>query len=190
MVWMQNPLQAYHKHWNKSVELEIAASKGTLLSRESGKRRRSWRTQKYLLSNPIFSQQIIAGINKSSSEANCILKMGNIWRSFWYTGIIIILPSAGCSTVHTKETPTQGACYLTQDTEFLPKLRRLLLWFIQSRDQKGEHFWRPKDMVNSHDRESLKTALPYNWLSTYLFLQLCHFHERFCSEMTYSVEKI
>ena len=59
----------------------------------SGKRRRSWRTQKYLLSHSIFSQEIIAGIHKSFGEADHFTKMGNIWRSFWYTGLII-LPSA------------------------------------------------------------------------------------------------
>ena len=68
-----------------------------LIPGHSGKRRRSWRTQKYLLSDPIFSQQIIADIHKSFSEANCILKMGNIWRSFWYAIISILLLSAGCS---------------------------------------------------------------------------------------------
>ena len=57
----------------------------------SGKRRRSWRTQKYLLSHPIFSQQIITDIHKLSGEADYITKMGNIWRSFWYVGIIILL---------------------------------------------------------------------------------------------------
>ena len=58
---------------------------------DSGKRRRSWRTQKYLLSHPIFSQEIIADIHKSFGEADYFTKMGNIWRSFWYTGLIILL---------------------------------------------------------------------------------------------------
>ena len=39
----------------------------------------------------------------------------------------------------TKESSTQETCYLTQDTKLLPKLKRLLLWFIQRRNQKGEH---------------------------------------------------
>ena len=39
----------------------------------------------------------LRAIHKSFSEANCILKMGNIWRSFWYAGIIILLLSDGCS---------------------------------------------------------------------------------------------
>ena len=45
-----------------------------------GKSRRSWRTQKYLLSHPFFTQQIIAVITQVS-KANCIMKMGNFWRS-------------------------------------------------------------------------------------------------------------
>ena len=57
----------------------------------SGKRRRSWRTQKYLLSHPIFSQEIIADLHKSFGEADYFTKMGNICRSFWYTGLIILL---------------------------------------------------------------------------------------------------
>ena len=52
-------------------------------ARDSGKPRRSWRTQKYLLSDPIFSHWIWEPYTMSFSEANCILKMGNIWRSFW-----------------------------------------------------------------------------------------------------------
>ena len=193
-------------------------------SNDSGKRRRSWRTQKYLLSDPIFSQQIIAGIHKSFSEANCILKMGNIWRSFWYAGIIILLQSAGCSLLTPRRhQPKKLATWLkiqnsSQNWSGLVK-QEWQWWFswkqisrpISSEDYfcgsskeeiKRESIWRPKDRVNSHDRESLKTALPYlqmiinktlkpllqpfrwNWL--YLFVQLClsHFHERYCPEMT------
>ena len=40
---------------------------------------------------PIFSQQRISDIHKSFGEADYIKKIGNIWRSFWYVGIIILL---------------------------------------------------------------------------------------------------
>ena len=39
----------------------------------------------------MFSQEIIADIHKSFGEADYFTKMGNIWRSFWYTGLIILL---------------------------------------------------------------------------------------------------
>ena len=37
---------------------------------------------------------------------------------------------------------------------------------LSKEEIKRESIWRLKDRVNSHDRESLKTALPYRWFST------------------------
>ena len=143
-------------------------------SEDSGKRRRSWRTQKYLLSDPIFSKQIIAGIHKWFSEANCILKMGNIWRSFWYAGIIILLLlSAGYSyqgvinprnlllDSRYKTPPKIGLDWLNKNAN--DGFREDYFCGLSKEEIKRESIWRPKDRVNSHNWESLKTALPYRW---------------------------
>ena len=83
--------------------------------------------------------------------------MGNIWRSFWYAGIIILLLSDGCSypgdinprnlplDSRYKTPPKTGLDWLNKNAnDGLAKnkyqdLFPVLLWFIQRRNQKGEH---------------------------------------------------
>ena len=110
-----------------------------------------------------FSQLIIAGIHKLSSKANCILKMGNMWRSFWYAGIIILLLS--------RHQPKKLATWL----KIQNSSQNWEDYFCGSSKEeiKRESIWRPKDRVNSHYRESLKTALPYRWNWSCLLVQLC-----------------
>ena len=86
--------------------------------------------------------------------------MGNIWRSFWYTGItILLLLSAGYSyqgvinprnlllDSRYKTPPKIGLDWLNKNgndglaenkyQDLFPE--KTTLWFIQRRNQKGEH---------------------------------------------------
>ena len=109
--------------------------------------------------------------------------MGNIWRSFWYAGIIILLLSAGCShqgdinprnlllDSRYKTPPIVGLDWLNkngndglaenkyQDLSRFPEKTTFVVH--PKKNNPRESIRRPKDRVNSHDRESLKTALPY-----------------------------
>ena len=138
--------------------------------RDSGKRRRSWRTQKYLLPDTFVFTTNYSCIYKSFSEANYILKMGKTWRSFWYAGIIILLLSRHQPKKLATWLKIQNSSQNWEDN-----------FCGSSKEEiKRESIWRPKDRVNSHYRESLKTALPYRWNWSCLLVQLCLFYEQYC----------